>query len=98
VAEHVAEHVAARSRNLAEQASNLGRRIVQEDEQFDVQLKAKFDHPVGTLTGSARSAEEQILAPGTAAAANIAALLANPEGVRQAILVNEIMRRPSDRW
>ena len=32
------------------------------------------------------------------AAAQIAAMLANPDGVRQAIVLNEILRRPSDRW
>jgi hypothetical protein len=79
----------------------LGQRIIEDDAQFDVQLKAKFDHTVGSLTGSAVTAAEQAAAAASAAetpAAQIAAMLATPEGVRQAIIVNEILRRPTDRW
>ncbi len=96
VAAHVAEHVSAGTRALAEQASNLGQRIVAEDEQFDVQLKAKFDHAVGTL---ASSTPASIPPPvGATPASQIAAMLASPEGIRQAVVLNEILRRPADRW
>jgi hypothetical protein len=101
IAEHVEEQVAARSKNIARQASRLGNRISNEDKQFDDQVKAKFDHTLGTL---AETTAAPTATPSTAAAANdtparqIAALLANPEGIRQAIVVNEIMRRPYDRW
>jgi hypothetical protein len=100
VAEHVAEHVGASARSLSEQSSQLGRRIILEDEQFDVQLKAKFDHAVGTLASSrAADAGRGAVAPtGETPAAQIADLLTRPEGVRQAIVLNEILRRPSDRW
>src|SRR5436189_91057 len=53
VAEHVAEQVTSRTRDLAAKAAQLGQRIVAEDQQFDVQIKATFDHTVGTLAGSA---------------------------------------------
>jgi hypothetical protein len=98
VAEHVAQHVAAGSRAVAEQTSKLGQRIIQDDAQFDVQLKARFDHDVGTL---AASRAEETLPPVVgpqSPAAQIAALLASPDGVRQAILLNEILRRPNERW
>ncbi len=101
MAEHVAESVAAHAKSISEQTSRLGQRIIEDDHQFDVQLKAKFDHTVGTLTGSAVTAAEQQAAAVRATetpAAQIATLLANPEGVRQAIIINEIIRRPSDRW
>jgi len=97
VAEHVEQQVAARSQSIAQKASNLGQRIVSEDEQFDVQLKAKFDHTVGSLATSASSTDERAPTP-TSPAAQIAAMLANPDGVRQAVVINEILRRPSDRW
>jgi hypothetical protein len=99
VAEHVAEQVVARAENIASKASQLGQRIVAEDRQFEVQVKSKFDHAVGTLAGSATSAssEQTPPAPDTPAA-QLAALLANPGGIRQAVLVNEILRRPSERW
>jgi hypothetical protein len=99
VAEHVAEQVTAHTRSLADKASQLGQRIVAEDQQFDVQLKAKFDHTVGTLAGTATSAAAaQSLPASDTPAAQIASLLANPSGIRQAVLINEILRRPSDRW
>jgi hypothetical protein len=101
LAERATERAAARASKLAEQTSHLGQRIIEDDQQFDVQLKAKFDHTVGTLTGSAATAAEQAAAAVSAAetpAAQIAAMLATPAGVRQAIVVNEILRRPTDRW
>ena len=93
-------NVAARTRSdLAEQASNLGQRIIDEDQQFDVQLKAKFDHTVGTLAGSdGRRSRAGAASRSDSPAAQIAAMLASPDGVRQAIVLNEILRRPSDRW
>jgi hypothetical protein len=100
VAEHVEQQVAARSQSIAQNASSLGQRIVTEDQQFDNQLKAKFDHRLGALSVTAApltSAEQQAAAPETPAA-QIAAMLANPDGVRQAVILNEILRRPSDRW
>jgi hypothetical protein len=101
LAERATERAAARASKLAEQTSHLGRRIIAEDQQFDVQLKAKFDHAVGTLAGSAVTATEQAAAAVSAAetpAAQIAAMLASPDGVRQAIVVNEILRRPTELW
>ena len=32
------------------------------------------------------------------AAAGLAAMLADAQGIRQAILINEILQRPTDRW
>jgi hypothetical protein len=99
VAEHVAEQVTAHTQNLAEQASRLGQRIAAEDQQFDVQLKAKFDHTVGTLAGTAvPSSAGQAPPPVDSPAAQLASMLANPGTLQQAVLLNEILRRPSDRW
>jgi hypothetical protein len=97
LAEKADERAAARANTMTQQASSLGRRIIAEDQQFDQQLKAKFDHTVGTL---ASEAADVALVPVTqdTPAAQIAAMLANPEGVRQAIVLNEIMQRPTDRW
>ncbi|MEX2307561.1 MAG: hypothetical protein WD738_08215 [Pirellulales bacterium] len=96
LAERAVERAEARASKLAEQSSHLGQRIIAEDQQFDVQLKAKFDHTVGTLAGSAVPAAEQV--PVDTPASQIAAMLASPDGMRQAIVVNEILRRPTDRW
>jgi hypothetical protein len=98
VAEHVAEQVTSRAESLSVQASKLGQRIAAEDQQFDTQIKAKFDHAVGTLGGSESTSAEQTQQSTDSPAAQLAAMLANPGGIRQAVLVNEILRRPSDRW
>jgi len=98
LAERAAARQAARARRLAEQASQLGQRIIKEDQEFDVQLAAKFDHTVGTLASDAAGPSEATPAPPETPAGQIAAMLSNPEGVRQAILVHEILRRPIDRW
>jgi hypothetical protein len=98
VAEHVAEQVASRSKSLEKMTSKLGQRIVADDQQFDIQLKAKFDHAVGTLAGTVNPVAEELVVHVDSPAQQIAAMLANPAGVRQAVILNEILRRPSDRW
>jgi hypothetical protein len=98
VAEHVAEHVGGAVRALGEHASQLGERVIQADEQFDVQLKAKFDHRLGTLASERDAGQQERLAAADTPARQIAAMLADPAGVRQAIVLSEILNRPSDRW
>jgi hypothetical protein len=99
VAEHVAEQVTSRADSLGAQASKLGQRIATEDQQFDTKIKAKFDHTVGTLGGSESPVTvEQISPSNDSMAVQLVAMLANPIGIQQAVLVNEILRRPSDRW
>lgn len=102
VADHVRHHIDEGARSLGQQASQLGRRIVQDDAEFDVQLKAKFDHEVGTLASKERLTDTPSQSPemggSSSPAAQLAAMLANPEGVRQAIIMNEILQRPGDRW
>jgi hypothetical protein len=102
VAEHVTQHIAAKGQAIADQASRLGQRIVQEDAQFDVQLKAKFDHDVGSLAATTRVTDTPSYSPDskdtTSTAGLLSAMLSTPEGLRQAFIVNEILQRPSDRW
>ena len=98
VAEHVAEQAASRSKSAAKMSSQLGKRIIDDDQQFDVELKARFDHALGGLAGSVNPVAEEQVAHVDSPAQQIAAMLANPVGVRQAMIVNEILSRPSDRW
>lgn len=100
VAEHVAEHVDASMQAMGEHSARLGRRVVQADEKFDEQLHTKFDHEVGTLAErhAKRMKDEESKPEVATPAAQIVAMLTNPEGVRQAILLNEILRRPEERW
>ncbi len=100
LAERATETAAARKTktSMAEHAASLGQQIIRDDAQFDVQLKAKFDHTVGTLAGSSVPAVDLVPVAADSPAAQIAAMLAKPDGVRQAIVLNEILNRPSDRW
>ena len=98
LAERATERAAVRAETLSKQVSQLGKRVIDEDRQFDVQHKAKFDHTVGTLTGQTGSPTELEPVASTSPAGQIAAMLASPEGVRQAVVLNEILQRPSDRW
>ncbi len=54
LAERAADREATRLSTLPEQPPHLGQRIIEDDEQFDIQLNAKFDHTVGTLAESGR--------------------------------------------
>jgi hypothetical protein len=98
LAERADERAAARTKAIAQKVSNLGQRIIAEDQQFDDQLKAKFDHTVGTLASNTVSEMELVPVARETPAGQIAAMLANPDGVRQAIVLNEILQRPTDRW
>lgn len=99
VIEHVTQHVGTASEAFRQEVADLGQSVRQADEQFDVQLHQKFDHELGSLghsTGTSGTTEAG--SPPRSPAAQIAAMLASPEGVRQAIILNEILHRPSDRW
>jgi hypothetical protein len=94
----VAEYVAA-PRSFGWQSSQLGKRIIAEDENFDIQLNAKFDHTVGTLAALRPSDEPAALVlPSESPVGQLAAMLSSPSGMRQAIVLNEILQRPIDRW
>ena len=49
VAEHVADHISSSSHTIGDHASHLGQRVVQADEQFDVEIKARFDFAYSDL-------------------------------------------------
>lgn len=100
VAEHVAAHVGSAVEQIREEVSHLGESVITADEQFDVQLQHKFDHKLGALSArhTSRVEDQQAAVKADTPASQIAAMLASPEGVRQAIVVNEILRRPEERW
>ena len=83
---------------MQELSTTLGQRIADDDAQFNRELKAKFDHTLGTLTESGTTQTSAGPPPTDTPASQIAALLANPSGVRQAVVINEILQRPSYRW
>lgn len=100
VADHVAERSGAASETFQKEVADLGSRVKQADAQFDVQLHQKFDHELGRLGDKSAATTSPPTAPveTKSPAAQIAALLASPDGVRQAVVLNEILNRPTDRW
>jgi len=87
VAEHVVEHIGSASSSFKEQTSHLGE---------------GFDHALGSLesryVARMKKQEEQKAAQPDTPVEVLAELLASPQKVRQAIVLNEILRPPADRW
>lgn len=100
VAEHVAEHVTSAVKQISDEASRLGERVASVDKQFGAQLQ-KFDHEIGTF-GDRRGALSQAPQPAAEVVVNpaleIAAMLSGGDGMRRAVILNEIFRRPEERW
>lgn len=95
----VAEHLS--TRNFEQRAASLGGQIIKAKHEFDERIEYEMHHEVSSLAGgeSAQTwgvADDGLLPLTTAA--DIAALLADPVRIRQAILVNEILQRPEQRW
>ncbi len=90
---------------LTERSSHLGETIASADDRIDARLHQKFDHQLGNLDesdgGEAKSTKksERLSKPTTSMSAkNLRDLLSSPSGMRDAIILNEILTRPSDRW
>jgi hypothetical protein len=100
VAAHVTQYLD--TADMRAQVDRLGDAVEVADDVMEEHLKQVFDHRVGTLaTDAAQSAPAR---PGAgrkraaAAPVDFAAMLANTGNLRQAIVLNEILQRPADRW
>ena len=89
VAEHVTRHIS--SQDMVEHTAQLGQDIGQTDDRVRLRLHDKFEHRLGTLKHEEIATKIQ---PKANVAAEIASMLSNPEGMRQLIVANEILRRP----
>jgi hypothetical protein len=85
----------------------LGSEVAHIDSEIEQHLHKTFDHAIGNLAGVQGEAavapmaiESSEFAAGDldAATANIYTLLSNPESIREAIILNEILHRPEERW
>ena len=105
VERHVRQHMDTSS--FGQRAQDLGQ-VNEAVEEFQEHVSQTFDHSVGRLAAKAgasvpapardSSATAVVHAPGTAAAAGLAAILASGATLRQAIIFHEIFSRPEDRW
>jgi hypothetical protein len=96
VADHVQRFLD--SREFEERADRLGDDVEHAADDIIAHLQAVFDRPLGTLgdmdSGSAAAAAEPVSQVTTEMAGDIVQLLRNPTSVRNAIVMQEILRRP----
>ena len=96
MAQH-AEH-AVGSRSFSQRTAHLGEEVAKADDRFETHLHMKFDHGLGQLSDRHATDVYERPAASNETARDLAQLLARPEGVRQAIVLNEILTRPDHRW
>jgi hypothetical protein len=105
VAASVEKHLS--NRTFTQRAEHLADDIVRADQEMEQHLQKSFGHRVGTLSDVQKPTVSQtpatdnetavVVGAGSAARA-IAGLLSDPNNVRQAIILNEILQRPETRW
>jgi len=86
---------AAEQRLSSQGRQPFGTGVAQAQRRTSERRSRDFSHQVGQLAGAKQDAETEL--PATAAA-GLAAMLASPTDVRQAILLSEILQRPEHRW
>lgn len=96
VAEHVHRHLD--TREFQQRASNITK-VDQADEQLQQRLHQAFDHEVGTLAAKEQAQQTAAAASAAATAAKITAggvfaMLKDPNSLRNAMILQEILRRP----
>ncbi|REK12753.1 MAG: hypothetical protein DWQ37_11020 [Planctomycetota bacterium] len=107
VATSVQKHFSSQKRE--EYVDHLAEEISQADEEMERHLHEAFDHTLGSLRSRSQEPDPHADAdadshalkvdkssPSTAKA--MAGLLANPQSIKQAVLLKEILERPVDRW
>lgn len=108
----VADHVRRRltGEKLGRLSSDVGERLAHVDDTVEDRLHDVFDHGIGALgktpgesarttqAEEAETPEDRITSVPATAAAGLAAMLANPGNLRQAIVLSEILQRPEHRW
>lgn len=96
--ESVAKHVEKRidTRRIQKQVEKLGEKVGQADDILEARLHQTFDHQVGRLAqpGSATAGSEVKPQALPRTARTLAAMIASPQNVQQAIIMSEILKRP----
>ena len=93
----------AGSQQLGRHAEHLADKVEKADDDMEAHLHKTFDHQVGTMKSVAGDAKNtnNIASVVTAAFVDnspVAKLLRDPQSIRNAIIMNEILTRPTDRW
>jgi hypothetical protein len=103
VAAYVQRHLGASQ--FQERASHLAERVRSSDEVFEAHLHETFEHRLGRLgpatsraEDSTLDAEEQAAKAKSVTPNELARLIQSPQGIRNAIIVSELLNRPEHRW
>lgn len=102
VSDHLAEHL--KRGEFEERASHLGEVVAHSDERLEARLHQKFDHRLGSLSAmrqareAADLAQRDIAAEGNPLTEGLLDMLSTPQGVQQAVILSEVLGRPTDRW
>ncbi len=108
VAEHVRKQLPGQQ--FGTLSSDVGKGLARTGEVVEERVHEVFDHRLSTLEGTpgesayavqakeAETPDDRITPLPQTAAAGLAAMLAEPTSLRQAIVLNEILQRPEHRW
>ena len=99
------------TQEFTKRSTELGSEVAQADREIDQRLHQVFDHHVSNLelmpgeaaaapvaVGPVELTEQSLLDIPATFATGLTDLLADPDSVRQAIVLNEILHRPEERW
>ena len=93
IQEHVDRHLS--KHDVTEGTRHLGQQVAQADDKLEARLSEKFEHRLGSLQHKEEAPEEEA---GQSIAEEVRELLSQPQGMRQLIVANEVLRRPEERW
>jgi hypothetical protein len=100
VVEHVQQHLD--TTDFSRRTQQLGGEVAQADDKVEARVLEVFEHQLSQFDwrtpqelAAAGIASPPALATG---AAGLLPLLADPHGLRQAVLLAEILERPEHRW
>lgn len=95
----IEQHVQAghlSSKDITDHASHLGEEVGLADDKLEARLHTVFDHSVSTLRPSTLGGHDHdALVVGPTIVRDLVQMLKNPRSVQQAILLQEILKRPS---
>ncbi|HEY1600717.1 MAG TPA: hypothetical protein VGG64_14000 [Pirellulales bacterium] len=72
--------------------------ITQSVESMESRLAQTFDHALGAISGSPAGGEKTPAMPMSSTANELVAMLRDPQSIREAIVISEVLRRPEERW
>jgi hypothetical protein len=101
VAEHVREHIGTDrfdTSGFDERAGKLSHLQQTIDQDIGAHVRSVFDHQVGTMTTGSALSGPTVESSGPTPAELLVAMLRDPQGMRNAVVLQEVLRPPVERW